>query len=216
VGNRFGMPFMELAELGAVPRQTVETTLDRWLHHPSDEDLSLYPRFAAGPCHGTLDAALWWASQKDTTKLVRLLRREESAARTSGPLVPPNARPVPEFIRGALALARGDTSSALSRFLAFPDSLCPDAERLRAARFRLLVAMGRDREAAMVFDRSHDRRVPIVLERARLAERLGDRSTAIKYYEFVAQAWLHADRELQPVVAQARAGIVRLRGKPLQ
>jgi hypothetical protein len=205
---------MELAELGVIPRETVETALDQWFHDPSDEDLSLYPRFAAGPCHRTLEAALWWASQKDTTRLVRLVRREESAARTIDPLVSANARPVPEFIRGALALARGDTSSALSRFLAFPDSLCPDAERLREVRFRLLVAAGRDREAAAVFDRSHDRRVPLVLERAHLAERLGDRSTAIKYYEFVAQAWLHADRELQPTVAEARAGVVRLRSKP--
>jgi hypothetical protein len=42
---------------------------------------------------------------------------------------------------------------------------------------------------------------------------MGDRRTAAKYYRFVAQAWLHADPELQPVVAEARAAITRLDGK---
>jgi serine/threonine-protein kinase len=214
VGNHVGAAFMELAELGLIPRETVETALSEWFHHPSEEDLSLYPRVAAGPCHRTLDAALWWAVQKDTASLQRLVRREASAARTVNPLAPINARPVPELASAALALARGDTTSALSRFLAFPDSLCPDAGRLREVRFRLLAAAGRDSEAAAVFDRSHDRRVPLMLERARLAERLGDRPTALHYYQFVFQAWQHADPELQAVVAQARAAIVRLGGDP--
>lgn len=214
VGNGFGDPFMELADLGAIPPGTVETVLDEWFHHPSDEDLSLYPWFAAASCHRTLDAALWWAAQKDTASLKRLVRREASAARTVNRLAPANGRPVPEFARAALTLARGDTISALGRFLAFPDSLCPDAGRLREVRFRLLAAVGRGTEAAAVFDRSHDRRVPFVLERARLAERVGDRPTAVRYYQFVAQAWLHADPELQPVVVEARAAIVRLGGEP--
>jgi hypothetical protein len=61
-----------------------------------------------------------------------------------------------------------------------------------------------------VWDRLYERRVPLLFERARVAERLGDRPTAIHYYEFVLQAWLHADPELQPVVAKARAGLRRL------
>jgi len=214
VGKRFGVPFMELAQLGAIPPETVETALGQWIHHPGDEDPSLWPRFAAGPCCRTLDAALWWAARRDTASLQRLVRREDSAARTVKPLVPANARPVPELARAALALARGDTTSALNRFLAFPDSLCPGAERLREVRFRLLAAAGRGTEAAAVFDRSHDRRVPLMLERARLAERLGDRATAVHYYQFVLQAWLHADPQLQPLVAEARAAIVRLGGEP--
>jgi len=215
VGNRFGRPFMELAEIGAIPRETVEAVLLPWFHHPDDKGFSFFPWFANGPCHRTLDAALWWAARRDTASLRRLVHREESgfAAGRSVALAS-DARPVPGFARGALALAQADTSLALSRFLAFPDSLCPDAQQLREVRFRLLAAVGRGREAAAVFDRSNDRRVPLMLARARLAERLGDRPTAVHYYQFVLQAWLHADRELQPVVAEARAALVRLGGAP--
>jgi hypothetical protein len=42
------------------------------------------------------------------------------------------------------------------------------------------------------------------LERARIAEQLGDRDTAIRWYRFVVAAWRHADPELQPRVAEAR------------
>jgi len=52
--------------------------------------------------------------------------------------------------------------------------------------------------------------VTLALERGRIAERLGDRPTAIKYYRFVIQAWLHADPDLQPIVADARAALARL------
>jgi len=201
--------------MGAIPRETVEAVLARWFHHRADRGFSFFPWFADGPCHRTLEAALWWGARRDTASLQRLVSQEESGARAvRNVAVAIDARPVPGFARAALALARGDTSLALSRFLALPDSLCPDAQQLREVRFRLLAATGRDHQAAAVFDGSHDRRVPLMLERARLAERLGDRPTAINYYRFVAQAWLHADPELQPYVAEARAALQRLTGEP--
>jgi len=188
--------------------------LTRWVHHSDDQDFLYFPWFAEGPCYRTLDAALWWASGRDTVSLQRLVRREEAESRVPRNVaVAVDAHPVPGFAHAALALARGDTSLALSRFLAFPDSLCPDAQQLREVRFRLLAAAGRGHEAAAVFDRSHDRRGPLMLERARLAERLGDRPTALKYYQFVAQAWLHADPELQPYVAEAHTALERLGGE---
>ncbi len=214
VGNSLSMPFMELAKFGIIPRQTVDSVLDQWFGRGGDEEISFYPWFVAGSCCRTLDAALWWASLGDMARLERLVQREVSAARSRSAPLPAYEYPVPEFAHAALALARGDTATALSGFLAFPDSLCPEAEPLREVRFRLLAAVGRGPEAAALFDRYHEQRVPLMLERARLAELLGDRSTAIKYFGLVAQAWLHADRELQPVVAQARAGIMRLGGKP--
>ena len=213
VGDRYSVPFMELAEMGAIPRDTVEAVVAQWFHHPHDQGFSFFPWFADAPCHRTLAAALWWAARSDTASLQRLVRREESATRAAKNVAVAVDAPVPGFARAALALAQGDTTLALSRFLAFPDSVCLDPRQLREVRFRLLAATGRSPEAAAVFDRSHERRVPLLLERARLAERVGDRATAGKFYGLAAQAWLHADPELQPYVAEARAGLERLNGR---
>lgn len=213
--DRFEGPFfMDLAVLGEISPDSVDMILARWIQQRDAELLLYLPWFAAGPCHRTMDAAAWWASRRDTARVYRLLRREDAAARTAHRFAPSPARPVPEFVRSALALARGDTSSALKGFLAFPDSLCPNAQQLRDVRFRLLVAVGRGPEAAALFDRSDDRRVPLMLERARLAERLGDRPMAVHYFRFVLQAWLHADPERQPVVAEAQSALQRLGDVP--
>jgi len=48
------------------------------------------------------------------------------------------------------------------------------------------------------------------LERGRVAERLDDRPRALEAYRYVTAAWRHADLELQPYVAEARAGLGRL------
>jgi hypothetical protein len=52
------------------------------------------------------------------------------------------------------------------------------------------------------------------LERARVAERLGDRETAARDYQYVADIWCRADAQLQPYVAEAREGLVRVSGEP--
>jgi serine/threonine-protein kinase len=210
VGDRLVMQaFMELAHLGVVPPDSVETALARGVHFPDAGDHMIRPAVAEAPCYRTMDAALWWASRKDMASLHRLLSRDSAARAMTGVELAPYAQPVPGFVVAAIALARGDTVKALERFLHIRPS-CPDPSQLHQTRFRLLVAAGRDAEAAALFDSSHYRRVPMMLERARIAERLGDRATARKYYQFVVQAWLHADPELQPVVAGARAALARL------
>ena len=50
------------------------------------------------------------------------------------------------------------------------------------------------------------------LERAHIAERLGDREKALARYGFVLKVWRKADPELRPYVEQARAGWTRLGG----
>lgn len=214
VGDRLEMAgFMQLAHLGAMTPETIEAALARGVHDVGDH--ALFPWILEAPCYRTLDAALWWASRRDTAKLRRLVRREESLARTPGAAeVAPYAAPVPGFARAALVLARGDTVAALRGFL--PDSSCPGAPQRRAMQFRLLAALGRDAEAAWVWERVYDRSVPLMLERARVAERLGDRRDAVKYYDWVARAWRTADPELQPRAAEARAALTRLqtRGRP--
>jgi hypothetical protein len=218
VGDRFVMAgFMELAHLGALAPPVVEAAVARWHQYPYHPDYQgdhvLFPWLTEGPCYRTMDVAWWWAARRDTVQLRRLVRREDSTARTvTSPDVAPWARPVPRFARAALAMARGDTAhGALISLWMPPDSICDSRPHVEAL-FQVLVAVGREQEATTVFDWRHERWVPWVLARARLAERLGDRATAIHYYQFVRQAWLHADPELQPAVAEARSGIARLEG----
>jgi hypothetical protein len=129
--------------------------------------------------------------------------------------------------RAALALARRDTAEALRRFLAFPDSVCsgfyaslsPSLAPLKMKRFELLAATGRDREAAAVADGQVTLPLTVsavirTLERARVAERLGDRATAIHAYQFVIAIWRDADPGLGPYVAEARAALNRLGVEP--
>ena len=87
-------------------------------------------------------------------------------------------------------------------------------ERLTLA--RLLAAPHRERAALAILDREFPWTVPLLahgrweLERARLAERLGDRAKARQWYGYVARLWRHADPELQPQVAEAREAVGRL------
>lgn len=213
VGSDPAVPaFMELARLGAISVDSVASTLVAWIRRPGGDDL----------CEQTMDAAIWWAARKDTANLKYLVHREDSLVRVAERV--PWVRPVPGFARAALALARGDTSGALRGFVflgrdqsewwSSADSLCPSGARpRREIQFRLLVAAERYADALWVFDHMHYRRVPQLFERARLAERQGDRLTALKYYQIVAQAWARADPELQPVVDDARAGIRRIVGQ---
>ncbi len=204
--------FMPLAEMGAIPADTVERVLAAWLARPGPAALALHPWLAAGPCYRTQGAAAWWAVHRDMVNLRRLAQREDSAARVVDySSTPPYARPQSAFLRAAMALAAGDSVAALRGFLAIPDTLCPGADQLRTLQFRLLAAARRDGEAIRVFDRLRERSVPLVLERARMAERLGDRAGAQRYYEIIAEAWRNADPELHSVVAESRAALQRLR-----
>jgi hypothetical protein len=82
-------------------------------------------------------------------------------------------------------------------------------------RARLLAATGHPRVAATILaDRPTLLPSAIdvlwALERARVAERLGDPATARRNYAVVAGAWRDADADLTPVVDEARAALKRL------
>ncbi|MCK5449185.1 MAG: hypothetical protein KAJ43_13625, partial [Gemmatimonadetes bacterium] len=83
---------------------------------------------------------------------------------------------------------------------------------------RLLRALGRDREAFDVLmarfpnDWSLASRVVWILERARVADSVGERDQALRDYRFITKVWLYADPEFQPVVAEAREAVARLEG----
>jgi serine/threonine-protein kinase len=171
------------------------------------------------PPSGVLVALETWAARSDESALRNVARRADSLA--TAPVEESN-RAYGAFLaraaRGHLALARRDTNEALRQILALPDTACWPVfcayPWLTAA--RLLTSKGRYQEAAQLIDiHMPGQYAPIVVawvfERARAAEGLGDRERARRAYAYVADVWRGADPELQPVVAQARAGLARAR-----
>jgi hypothetical protein len=104
----------------------------------------------------------------------------------------------------------------LRLFRAIPDTLCIENDCYfgKLTEARLLRASGQARQAGEVLDRWVWGGGPLFtlgfLERARIAESLGERQKAIESYQFVVDVWRHADRELEPYVREARAGLERL------
>ncbi|TLY76333.1 MAG: hypothetical protein E6K43_02770 [Gammaproteobacteria bacterium] len=220
----FSGSLAEFALLGVVRSDSAATEFARELR--SGEQL-------------TMLALPWWSARKDTLSLVAFVRTaddmEHHAAGRGGaeshaasPAL--SKRDSPWFdwrysaaaARGYLALARGDTSDALNTFLTLPDSLCPYCDDERLVTAQLLEARGRGPEAASRLEREIKNiagRSPLresfwALERARVNERLGNRANALAGYSFVAAVWMHADPELQPYVAEARAALKRLSAEP--
>ncbi len=100
-----------------------------------------------------------------------------------------------------------------------PDSLCANCEYLIMARQRLQAARGEDRrvlgaERWVWYPTGTE--VSRALDVARAAERLGEHERAIRGYQFVVDAWRHADPELQVYVAEARESLRRLTTEPRQ
>jgi len=227
VGARFSVPFAELAVIGVIPSDSAAAAFDAWLVHPGDRVAAADPPWVAR-CYRSFLATEWWAGRQDTIRLLKLMRRGDLMVRSARSVVQlVDAQADASLARAALALARRDTAEALQRFSAFPDSLCagfygslsPSLAPLQMERFRLLVATGRHREAARVFDQQVT--MPLTassvwgtLERGRIAERLGDLATAARDYEFVVAVWRNADPELQPYVREARVALQRLGATP--
>jgi len=121
-----------------------------------------------------------------------------------------------------LILLQRDTASALRAFASLPDTVClmySGCFYQKLTQARLLAAGGDYRAAADLLDRwrwsdPSPFFVIAALERARLAERLGERELGITLYQRVVDTWRHADPELQPYVTEARAGLQRLTGEP--
>ncbi len=208
----FNNPFIDLALIGGIPPDTVAAVLRR----PVEQGEFWPPSFGQGV------ALPWWSAQHDTLSLSKFARRADSTAQVQ---INPVARSSIGYFRDAaaayLALARFDSTGALRGFAALPDSMCLVNncffEKLTQA--RLYATQKQDREAAQVLDHwLHTRvRSPLfilgTLERGRLAERLQDPERAVTSYQFVADVWRRADPELQPYVAEARAGLARLTGE---
>jgi hypothetical protein len=85
---------------------------------------------------------------------------------------------------------------------------------------QLLEAKGRDRDALKLLSTvnlgADNYIMMITLERARVAERLGEKAIAVDGYAFVAAMWEKGDPVYQPYVKEARAALKRLGGEGAQ
>ncbi len=200
---------------GGMPRESVAVVLSR---------------------HGASVAGLpWWVARRDTVALRGQRARFDSLARWASE-TPESQNRVrgasPVFARrlawydrartdAYLTLARGDTAEAIAQFVPLIDSLCVGCSWTRlftdiyfAA--PLLHARGRGVEAERWLEYDaitvpypvYDVAMELVL--GRVAESLGKRDKAVGAYRRVSLMWARADRELEPMVAEARAALLRL------
>jgi hypothetical protein len=199
--------YSEAALLGFVPPELAAARFNTWLGSHYDAALAL----------------AWWGAHQDTVPLRRFLHLADSGSQarlsTADSFWSP---PLAAFARAHLNFARRDTAAALRTYdsllaLRTPVPWWSQSDRLLAA--RRLIEAGRYKAAAQnlndpptfeseIMPRASD--VLWYLERGRVAERLEDRPRALEAYRHVTEAWRHADAELQPYVAEARAGLARL------
>ena len=190
----------ELALLDAIPDDTAQAIFGRWL------------------ASGKLSAGLalpWWGQRGDAASITRLMRVAE-AQLTGGDA---STRRLAHHVVGAgrayLALATRDTAQALREFARLSDTLCLTCYADRLVYARLLSSHGDLREAGRLLqERLYSLLSPLemlfVVEQGAVAERLGDRRTAIDAYERVMSTWARADPSLQPVVARAQRALERM------
>jgi eukaryotic-like serine/threonine-protein kinase len=210
-------PFLSLSLLGAIPESLAVTTFaqafDPGKLWPMPHSSFFQPRHLRG--------LPWWLARRDTVSLARFALRAEQETRTqataAGKL---RGRYLHAAANAYLALARADSVQALRLLQAIPDTLCVanlcSYEKLIEA--HLLAAAGRPEQAGALLDQwvwKADGPFVVLgrLEQGRIAEALGEHQKARDSYQFVVDAWRHADPELEPYVREARAGRERVVGR---
>jgi serine/threonine-protein kinase len=195
---------VEAALLSPRPPDSAGPVFRRWLDQ------------AAVPAVTTLP---WWTARRDSAAIRKLQRTGDSLAGSS-PSRAARARALYASLAASayLTLLRGDTTAAIRQLEALPDSLCPFCYFQRLTLAQLLSSSGEDRKALQLMDAGlmdilTPSEVLWTLERARVAERLGERETAARDYQYVADIWRKADPQLQPYVEEAREGLVRVTGE---
>ena len=203
---------------GSIPPQLVEAAL--LSAGPPDSAAVVFHRWlSTGPVLAAAHALPWWAAQGDSASIRQLARTSGTGSRSTTKGVD---RDIAAYTHDAalayLDLVRRDTATAIRRLEALPESLCVVCYLERLTLVQLLSARHDDEKATRLLDRwLIDLEVPSqvlwALERARVAERVGDRAKASRDYQYVADAWRHADTQLQPYVTEAREALARLAGE---
>jgi len=193
----------ELTLLGVVDADTASHVFQGWLAQHKSQTASALP---------------WWTQRGDTASIHAYVQSADAmlaSARTESDRR--RATYNAHAGRAYLALARRDTTHALTEFATLSDTLCLSCylDRLTAA--RVLAARGRYDDADhLLRQRLYTLLTPMELlidmERARVAERRGNRAEALRGYQRVATAWAIGDREVQPFVREADARMAVLHG----
>ncbi len=190
-------PVSGLALLGAIPPDSADAILLRVASRRSGLGLPW--------------ALRWWSERGDTARL-RYLQVVGDTMELSDDMERYRAGMHAE-IEAYLALARHDTSVALRQLALIPDStqMYVDGGYTKA---QLLAAVGRDEDAMRILRQEHRYwgadQVLWAYERAKVAERLGERDQAARDFAYVAAAFQHADSSLQPLVRYSREALARL------
>ena len=177
-------------------------------------DSELLRKVANGEGSGPSVVSLW-GMMGDTIPIQRIMRLGDSVAKRPHPPVDAS------FIRYTLAighayitLARHDSAGALREFAAMPDSVCHACGWAWITQAQLLSTLGKNAEAAAVLDEVGVFNSPLgtlaEFERARVAEKLGDKVRARDGYAFVAGMWQHGDPFFKRYSDEASAGLKRL------
>ena len=190
----------EIALLDGIPEDTARVMFSRWL------------------ADGKLSAGLalpWWGERQDVASISRLVQLAEQALATGDPPTRQSANHVLGASRAYLALARHDTAQALRDFARLSDTLCLTCYADRLVYARLLSSRGDLGAAARVLqERLYSLLTPLemlfLVERGAVAERLGDRRTAVEAYQRVMSTWARADPSLQPFVTRASRALERM------
>jgi eukaryotic-like serine/threonine-protein kinase len=184
---------------------------------PAATDSILFRQSSTG--HACGDCAISvWGMIGDTMMIQKALRIVDSLAKSPKSSVAPGALQYTKALAHAyLALDRRDTVNALREFLSLPDSLCHECGWSWLTRAQLLESQGRLAEAAALLDHTSVLNTPMGVltefERARVAEKLGDKARARDGYAFVAGMWQRGDPFFLQYASDAREGLKRLSGE---
>jgi eukaryotic-like serine/threonine-protein kinase len=177
-------------------------------------DSELFKHVVAGAGCGPCIISLW-GMIGDTISLQRIAHIGDSVARLPHPpMEVGQIRHALGIGHAYVTLARHDTAGALREFAALPDSVCHGCGWSWLTQAQLLASQGKNAEAAAVLDEVGVLNSPLgtlaEFERARVAEKLGDKPRARDGYAFVAGMWQHGDPFFKRYADDASAGLKRL------
>jgi hypothetical protein len=199
--DRFDALAAQIAVLGGIPPAEVDRLSIRRLSAPEGV-IAIRPTYLA-----------YWGARRDTATLRRVQRDALAALSTARDNhARDRLRYLADGAGAYLALVAGDTATATIGFSALNKDICSacDFDRLTLAQLHGRRGRGPVGDSILRHDAYRNTEPAGVLwrlERARAAQRRGDRDTAVREYRFVVDVWRHADPPLQSYVREAREAL---------